>query len=280
MDRQALCAAIIVALTFAFAPLARAQEPSPALPGTKAARPPVAASPAAPGPERLVSAYASAIDGIDGNELVLRSGGRIAIDDHRGHKSHQEWFTRPDIKDMFALAYPVGAPLTAPPLDFDPGRARPTALFEKLYGDCQRGEVEPSLRAVVWLPKKFGKVVLFSGKHGAAAHLNAVSKRLDELPAKFDKYLLPPAGTYNCRTIAGTSMVSAHGYGIAIDLATAYAHYWRWSPASGGKPAPWENEFPKEIVDIFEAEGFIWGGRWSHFDTMHFEYRPEMFALK
>ena len=29
-------------------------------------------------------------------------------------------------------------------------------------------------------------------------------------------------------------------------------------------------------VDAFEAEGFIWGGRWYHFDTMHFEYRPEL----
>ena len=25
-----------------------------------------------------------------------------------------------------------------------------------------------------------------------------------------------------------------------------------------------------------EAEGFIWGGRWYHYDTMHFEYRPEL----
>jgi hypothetical protein len=31
-----------------------------------------------------------------------------------------------------------------------------------------------------------------------------------------------------------------------------------------------------EIVAIFERHGFIWGGRWSHFDTMHFEYRPEL----
>jgi hypothetical protein len=39
----------------------------------------------------------------------------------------------------------------------------------------------------------------------------------------------------------------------------------------------WENRIPQFIVDAFEAEGFIWGGRWYHYDTMHFEYRPELF---
>jgi hypothetical protein len=36
------------------------------------------------------------------------------------------------------------------------------------------------------------------------------------------------------------------------------------------------NRYPQEIVEIFEKHGFIWGGKWSHFDLMHFEYRPEM----
>jgi peptidoglycan LD-endopeptidase CwlK len=31
-----------------------------------------------------------------------------------------------------------------------------------------------------------------------------------------------------------------------------------------------------EIVKIFEKYGFIWGGKWYHYDTMHFEYRPEL----
>jgi hypothetical protein len=33
---------------------------------------------------------------------------------------------------------------------------------------------------------------------------------------------------------------------------------------------------PFEIVLIFERHGFIWGGKWYHYDTMHFEYRPEL----
>ena len=31
------------------------------------------------------------------------------------------------------------------------------------------------------------------------------------------------------------------------------------------------------IGEIFERHGFIWGGKWYHYDTMHFEYRPEFF---
>jgi len=32
---------------------------------------------------------------------------------------------------------------------------------------------------------------------------------------------------------------------------------------------------PWEIILVFEKYGFIWGGKWHHYDTMHFEYRPE-----
>jgi peptidoglycan LD-endopeptidase CwlK len=38
----------------------------------------------------------------------------------------------------------------------------------------------------------------------------------------------------------------------------------------------YQNKIPIEIVKIFEANGFIWGGKWWHYDTMHFEYRPEL----
>ena len=36
---------------------------------------------------------------------------------------------------------------------------------------------------------------------------------------------------------------------------------------------------PLPVVEAFEAEGFIWGGKWYHYDTMHFEYRPELMTL-
>jgi hypothetical protein len=61
-----------------------------------------------------------------------------------------------------------------------------------------------------------------------------------------------------------------HSWGAAIDINAAYADYWLWPRGKSG------NAIPTEIIDIFERRGFIWGGKWSHYDTMHFEYRPEL----
>ena len=89
----------------------------------------------------------------------------------------------------------------------------------------------------------------------------------------------PLGGSVNWRSIAGTSRLSAHSWGIAIDLNARYGAYWRWQKS----PAPesilnLRRSYPGEIVKIFEAQGFIWGGKWSHYDLMHFEYRPELLA--
>ena len=66
-----------------------------------------------------------------------------------------------------------------------------------------------------------------------------------------------------------------HAYGVAIDLNTAFGDYWRWSESG-----TYQNQVPWEIVEVFERHGFIWGGKWKHFDTMHFEYRPELLPIK
>jgi hypothetical protein len=67
----------------------------------------------------------------------------------------------------------------------------------------------------------------------------------------------------------------AHGHGIAIDINIAWSNYWRYRrTATGGYS--YENRIPWEIVEVFEKHGFIWGCKWYHYDTMHFEYRPEL----
>jgi hypothetical protein len=71
--------------------------------------------------------------------------------------------------------------------------------------------------------------------------------------------------------------LSAHSSGIAIDINPDFSDYWRWSDERGHEGSiQYRNRLPNEIVEIFERHGFIWSGKWYHYDTMHFEYRPEL----
>jgi hypothetical protein len=68
-------------------------------------------------------------------------------------------------------------------------------------------------------------------------------------------------------------------YGLAptniLDVNAKYSDHWRWASKAGNDPK-WQNQIPVPVVRIFEKHGFIWGGYWYHYDTMHFEYRPEL----
>jgi hypothetical protein len=162
----------------------------------------------------------------------------------------------PDLADIFEPAYRRG-PITPITIETDdPGRTRVEALFAAAY------PTKDLVRTTF-----FGHPVTL--QRLLVAPLSRVEKRLagnDKLREVFREL----GGGYNDRAIAGTHRKSAHAYGIALDVNPAFSHYWRWHP---GK---WQNRIPQVVVDAFEAEGFIWGGRWYHFDTMHFEYRPEL----
>jgi hypothetical protein len=244
---------------------------------------PANAEPSAPlsMPEKrdlLVAAYPHTLAGARGNYVVFKDGTRLPFDDGGGDKDFATLLARPDIEDMFAITYPKGRLSRPPALDADPGRIRNEAFFKTMYGDCTRGEVIANLVEVVWLPKRSGAKIKMTRINGVADRLAAVSAELDALPERFTKYLTPLGGTYNCRPIAGTQRLSTHAYGIAIDIAVAHAHYWRWArPGADGSYA-YRNAIPEEIVAIFEKHGFIWGGKWYHYDTMHFSYRPEILA--
>ena len=224
----------------------------------------------------LLKAYPNFLDRIDGNDLVWKDGTRMRIDDGKGARSFDAMLDAPDIKDMFSMRYPVGEKGLAPEVNFDPGRVRYLPLFQKMYGDCRAAGFTTNLDSVVWLPSKDGSKFKFAKINGAAEALQKISNELDKLPDRYLAYLRPSQGTYNCRLIAGTNRRSPHGFGIAIDIAAAHSNYWlRSKPSVGGRIA-YKNEIPWEIIRIFEAHGFIWGGKWYHFDTMHFEYRPEI----
>jgi D-alanyl-D-alanine carboxypeptidase len=224
----------------------------------------------------LLKAYPGFLDRIEQNDLVWKDGTRMRIDDGKGAKTFDALLDDPDIKDMFLMKYPLGERGLAPAVNFDPGRIRYAPLFKKMYGDCHSAGFMANMTDVVWLPSRYGKSLKFSKINAAAAALQRVSDELDSLPQRFLTYLKPTQGTYNCRLVAGTKRESTHGLGIAIDIAGAHSHYWMWSkPDADGRYA-YRNETPWEIVQIFEKHGFVWGGKWYHYDTMHFEYRPEI----
>ena len=228
--------------------------------------------------DALVKAYPEFLAGYDAKDLILKSGARIPIADGIAVKTAEQRLDNADINDMFDAIYPMGTSFPVPEtVADDPGRVRNSALFTAMYGDCRKGQVK--MRAVAWLPKLHGGSVQVTTANGVADRLEAVSKELQDLPEKFWPYLRPSAGTYNCRAIAGTERMSMHGYAAAIDLNVKFSDYWRFGGATRETDkVTWKNRMPMEIVAIFEKHGFIWGGKWYHFDTMHFEYRPEILA--
>jgi hypothetical protein len=222
------------------------------------------------GLDALVQAYPEQLAGYDGSYLIWRDGTRMQLSDGQPYKSFEEMLRHGSILDQMRLPYPVGVSAAALIPHGDPGRIRNRAFFDKMYGDCWRGEVTPRLVPVIWLPQSWGHTVRMTSVNGVAERVAGISAELDTLLAPVKRYVYPTAGTYNCRTVADTGEPSMHSWGAAIDINAAHAEYWLWPHAASA------NALPAEIIDIFERHGFIWGGKWSHYDTMHFEYRPEL----
>lgn len=125
-----------------------------------------------------------------------------------------------------------------------------------------------------------------------AGPLEAVAVTLEDLQARsgevrrFFEGIEGFAG-YNWRPIAGTQSRSLHSYAAAVDLVPrnygGKHAYWRWAMDQTEQwyalsyGSRWM--VPEAVVRAFEQQGFIWGGKWFFFDTMHFEYRPEMLLL-
>jgi hypothetical protein len=222
--------------------------------------------------DALVAAYPDKIAGHDDKAILFRDGSRMDAGIADPGKPFDLLLRDASILDQFRLAYPRGAALAPPPRDFDPGRFRDEPLFAKLYGDCREAKID--LVPVTWVD---GKALFFTKANGAAAHLEAVAAEIANFPTAVRRAAFPVAGTYSCRPVKDTGRLSMHAYGAAIDLNLKYSNYWLWE-AKGAVNIPYRNRMPHEIVDAFERHGFIWGGRWYHYDTMHFEYRPELLA--
>jgi D-alanyl-D-alanine carboxypeptidase len=83
---------------------------------------------------------------------------------------------------------------------------------------------------------------------------------LNELVQRgLDKYIRTTAGCFNARFIAGTTSLSNHAFGMAIDF----------DAAQNGRGT--SGQIPPVVVQVFKDWGFAWGGDWKWTDPMHFE---------
>jgi len=67
------------------------------------------------------------------------------------------------------------------------------------------------------------------------------------------------AGCFYPRFIAGTTKLSNHSFGLALDLNVP------------GNQRGTVGEMDRGVVDAFKRWGFAWGGDWGYTDPMHFE---------
>lgn len=245
--------------------------------------------------EALRSSYPDFDFKLENGKLVFPDGSLVTFDDGL-QKTPLALLDSPDIFDMFFYGYPSldyrknphaitsarnlnGGALTLPtslPYLADPGRIRNESFFRNMYGGTEEA-VKRRLAPVKWIPSGKGPTMMVTTVNGVHKAFQAVSDELDKLPELWP-YLLRPGGTFIWRPIAGTSRLSVHSFGAAVDINVGRSDYWRNVKQDEEALLEYKNRIPEKIVEVFERHGFIWGGWWYHYDTMHFEYRPELIA--
>jgi hypothetical protein len=152
-----------------------------------------------------------------------------------------------------------------------------------LYGGLERREIE-----ALMIPVEF-----LGGKMNIHRDIAGRLKRVDAEIRKWEGgktfiASLGSVGGFNWREIAGTQRMSYHSWGLAVDIQPkrlgGKAIYWMWEQQRNKDwmLVPLESRWnpPDRVIEIFENEGFIWGGKWPFYDNMHFEYRPELLEFR
>jgi len=174
--------------------------------------------------------------------------------------------------DQFVYPYPLDFDLTARQTPFmDPGRTRNEAFFRALYFN-DAAAARDSLVTV----RHAGASFQMTTKHCVDQQLAAAFAAIAALPEPTAVYFSNIGGSFNWRVIAGTDRLSSHSFGAALDLNSDLGGYWRWAGVPEGQAGTYDNNYPAALVQAMERYGFIWGGKWHHYDGMHFEYRPEL----
>lgn len=182
--------------------------------------------------------------------------------------------------DPIFYEYPLD-PLTAPPpLAGDPVYS--TDVLDALFGSTE-SEVRAHGRSVTFLGRRmFVNTFCLDALRATEAQILDAAKHDPKVASWIDG--LEVAYSFQDREITGSSNRSYHAWGLAIDLVPSSFKgrqvYWRWSRVFNPEwhSIPVEDRWspPQVVIEAFERNGFVWGGKWARFDVIHFEYRPEI----
>jgi hypothetical protein len=163
---------------------------------------------------------------------------------------------------------------------------RSTAFFDTLWRARSHEEAYLHVKTLKFLG--WNALFHYSILEELALIEEAVNKEA-ETNAEARRWLhnISSLASWNWRNIADAQTRSFHAYGAAVDIVMRPQRgketYWLWSSEKGIAwwNVPYSSRLhpPPAVVKIFESYGFIWGGKWAVYDTMHFEYRPELFIL-
>lgn len=228
----------------------------------------------APAIDALRLAYDDISLSPDGRALTLNGDNWLEIGTIRDIQP-EEMLRDPTILEQFKYRYPLEFDLTQRVFPFvDPGRSRNEEFFEGLYFDTELA----ARKSIVSItePELTKASFQVTRKRNVGCQLGAALAALAVSGEDYSAVFKGAGGGFNWRVIAGTTRLSTHSFGIAFDLNPELGKYWLWTGAREGAVGHYENAIPESLVTTMERFGFIWGGKWHHFDGMHFEFRPEL----
>jgi hypothetical protein len=231
----------------------------------------------------FLQAYDALIDSVApaDDDVVFYLGGR-AIHFQDGRMLDPDRAANDDECDPIFYRYPLGS-LTEPPVAPDEPPRYCTDVLEALWGSTE-SEIRRHGSSVTFLDHRMFVNDLLIEPLGAVERDIANAAARDPLVAEWIAEL-DITYSFSYRGIAGSPTRSQHSWGMAVDFVpTSYdgRHvYWRWSRVYNRNDwdrIPLERRWspPGGVIEVFERHGFLWGGKWAHFDVIHFEYRPEI----
>ncbi len=231
----------------------------------------------------FLNAYGAMIDSVRyrADDLVFYvAGERIHFLDGRmlSEDNRHRW----QRCDPLFYRYPLEMPSEPPPLPEGPVRYC-SDVQEALWGATEN-EIRQHARGASYIDRRlFVNDVVAEALGRVERDILALAGENSAVAAWIDE--TETAYSFVDRGIAGTATRSQHAWGLAVDFVPGSYDgrqvYWRWTRAwnpRGWDRTPLEERWtpPAAVVEAFERHGFLWGGKWAHFDNIHFEYRPEI----